>query len=447
MAKSTEDLKKVLIITYYWPPSGGVGVQRWLKFAKYLPEWGWQPVILTPSNPAFDLKDYSLEENIHPETEVLKIPIWEPYSLVEKLVGKKGGQNLNRGMALEGEKKSLLSRIFPWMRGNLFIPDPRVFWVRSATDFALRILESNNIDAIITTGPPHSVHLIGRKLKKKSGLPWIADFRDPWTKWEVLHRMQLSKPAMKIHQSLEKKVLQEANLVLAATPGVKEDLDKLGARRSKTLLNGVDDADFPAGYPDTSTPDKFRIVYVGLMNEKRNPPALWEALDELCRENKELNDALEISLTGSISASVQQSLTNFKALNDKYLVQENVSHQEVFRAYQSAALLLLLVEKEEASRIVIPAKLYEYLTAQKPVLYIGDPSNGAGEIIHKLGAGESFYHHQKEEIKVYLLKCFRQYQAGNISRPIDYRNYLRKNQAKIVAEALTRLTPTDEEEA
>jgi glycosyltransferase involved in cell wall biosynthesis len=445
MAKTTKVLKKVLIITYYWPPSGGVGVQRWLKFAKYLPEWGWEPIILTPANPAFDLKDYSLEKKVRPETEVLKIPIWEPYSLVEKISGKKGQQNLNRGMALEGEKKGVLSRVLPWMRGNLFIPDPRVFWVKPATDFAMRILESNHVEAIITTGPPHSVHLIGRRLKKKSGLPWIADFRDPWSKWEVLHRMQLSKPAMKIHQSLERKVLQKADRVLAATPGLQQDLDELGARHSETVLNGVDAADLPANYPDNSRPDKFRIVYVGLMNEKRNPPALWETLDELCSENKELSLALEISLTGSISASVQHSLANFESLRDKYVIRENVSHQEVFHLYESAALLLLLVEKEAASRIVIPAKLYEYLTAQRPILYIGDPTNGAGEIIHEQHAGKSFYHHEKEKIKAYISSCFQEYKEGNISRSIDFQAYLRKNQARKVAEVLRELTSQAEE--
>lgn len=445
MGNDKPALKKVLIITYYWPPSGGVGVQRWLKFTKYLPDWGWEPIILTPSNPAFDLKDPSLVRDVRSETEVLKIPIWEPYGLVEKLSGKKGQENLNRGMALEGGKKGIFSRVFPWMRGNLFIPDPRVFWVRPATDFALRILESNKIEAIITTGPPHSVHLIGRKLRKKSGLPWIADFRDPWTKWEVLHRMQLSSMAMKIHQSLERKVLQTADLVLTATPGMQEDLDKLGARNSKTVLNGVDHEDLPEGYPDPAVPDKFRIVYVGLMNEKRNPPALWEALDELCAQSEEFCQALEISLTGSISPAIQQAFGTYSRLKDHCVIQGNVSHQEVFELYQNAAILLLLVEQEVASRIVIPAKLYEYMTAQKPVLYIGDPTNGAGEIIAKEKAGESFFHHDKEGIKAYVWELFRQYKEDNLSRMINYQAYLRKNQVRIVADSLDRLTAGREE--
>lgn len=438
------EIKKVLIITYYWPPSGGVGVQRWLKFSKYLQDYGWLPVILTPSNPAFDLKDPSLARDVGEEVEVLQIPIWEPYQLAERLSGKKGQGNMNRGLALEGEKKGLLSGLFPWLRGNLFIPDPRMFWVKPATDFALRILENNDIKAIISTGPPHSMHLIGRRLKKKTALPWIADFRDPWSKWEILHRMKLSALAMRLHRRLEGRVLQQADMVFAATPGLKQDLDQLGASASDTILNGVDEGDFPEGYPSADKPSRFRIVYVGQMNEKRNPVALWEALDELCEQNKALSDALEISLTGSISPVVQRSIASYSHLKGKTEIGGNVDHAAVFKLYEKAAVLLLVVEKDVASKVVIPAKLYEYLTAQRPVLYIGDPSNGAGEIIAKEKAGESFAHPEKEKIKQYILQLYQKYEQGNTSKAINYRAYLRKNQVKRVAEALDELTAAKE---
>ncbi len=432
-------MNKVLVITYYWPPSGGVGVQRWLKHTKYLPEWGWEPVVLTPSNPFFDLKDPSLEKDILPETEVLKIPIWEPYKLAETFSGKKGQENMNRGMALEGSRKGLLSDLMVWMRGNILIPDPRLFWVRPATDFALRIIESNDIKAIITTGPPHSMHLIGRKLKKKTRLPWIADFRDPWTKWEILHRMNLSSPAMNLHKKLERSVLQEADLILAATPGVKEDLDLLGARKSLTLLNGVDEEDLPPDYPQLSPPDKFRIVYVGQMNEKRNPLSLWEALDELIREDSAFAGMLEVSLTGTISSSVRDSISRFPALEHKCILKSHINHKDVFGLYKTAAVLLLMVEKDVASRVVIPAKLYEYLTAGRPILYIGDPGNGAGEIIAKEKAGKSFSHGQKEEVKEYLKMLFSDYWAGKSNKPVNYSAYLRKNQTKLIADSLNGL--------
>ena len=432
-------MKKVLIITYYWPPSGGVGVQRWLKHTKYLPENGWEPVILTPQNPAFDLLDPSLEKDLLPETEVLKLPIWEPYKLAEKFSGKKGQANLNRGMAMEGKQKSFFSHMAVWMRGNLLIPDPRIFWVKPAADFALQIIESNNIEAVITTGPPHSIHLIGRKLKRKTGIPWIADFRDAWTKWEILHRMKLSPLAMKLHERLERSVLKEADVVLAATPGVQKDLDRLGAVKSKAVLNGVDETDLPPDYPGDSVPDKFRIVYVGLMNEKRNPEALWQALEELTTEDPEFAGLLEVSLTGSISVAVQESLEGFKKLKEKVITGANVNHKEVFKLYQKAAVLLLIVENDPQSGVVIPAKLYEYLTAQRPVLYIGDPSNGAGEIIARGNAGESFTHGQKEEVKEYLNSLFKDFKNGKVKREINYSAYLRRNQTKIVAETLNEV--------
>ena len=160
-------MKNFLLISYYWPPSGGVGVQRWLKLSKYLPVAGWRPVVLTPENPAFELRDPALEKEVAPEVEVLRLPIWEPYHLASKLSGKKGAA-INYGVALESKSSTLTNRMMHWLRGNVILPDPRVFWVRPASKFALDLLEKNEIKAVITTGPPHSMHLIGKRIRKKN---------------------------------------------------------------------------------------------------------------------------------------------------------------------------------------------------------------------------------------------------------------------------------------
>ncbi|NBP67544.1 MAG: glycosyl transferase, partial [Cytophagia bacterium] len=196
--------KRVMVITYYWPPSGGSGVQRWLKFVKYLPQYGWQPYVFTPENPAFDLKDESLLKDIPSEAEVLHFPIWEPYGLFNKLSG--GGVKVNANSAPQAD--SWFKKISIWIRGNFFIPDPRVFWVRPSVNFLDDFLREKRIRHIITTGPPHSVHLIGLGLKKRNpSLKWTADFRDPWSEWGFLDTLKLSKLARKRHQQLEKKVL------------------------------------------------------------------------------------------------------------------------------------------------------------------------------------------------------------------------------------------------
>lgn len=427
-------MKKVLIVSYYWPPSGGVGVQRWLKLAKYLPEWGWEPIILTPENPAFSLQDTTLLEEVRPETEVLRLPIWEPYGLLEKVKGKKAAR-INQGITSEGEAAGFFQQGLMWIRGNFFLPDPRRFWVKPATDFILRILETNQISAIITTGPPHSMHLIGQRVKKKSGITWLADFRDPWSRWEILHRMKLTAPARWYHQQMEKQVLALADLVLSASYGMEADFRSLcPTARVQVLTNGVDEADLPEGFTEALRPNKFRLVYAGLLNDKRNPFNLWKALDELCREEEGFEEELEISLTGNIGQQVLSSLQEYPVLEKRLHLQPSVPHREVFALYRQAAVLLLLIDNAASSRVIIPAKLFEYLAARKPVLYIGEPATDAGQIIRKEHCGESFRFDDKEGVKKYVRQLFQEYKAGAVmERRPNWQAYTRSLQAKQLA--------------
>jgi glycosyltransferase involved in cell wall biosynthesis len=437
--------KKVLIVSYYWPPSGGVGVQRWLKLAKYLPEWGWEPVILTPENPAFSLQDLSLLKEVRPETEVLHLPIWEPYGLLQKLKGEKAAR-INQGVTAEGEEAGLLQQGLMWIRGNFFLPDPRRFWVKPASDFILRILETNQISAIITTGPPHSMHLIGQRVKKKSGISWFADFRDPWSRWEILQRMKLTAPARWYHQRLEKQVLAESDLVLSASYGMATDFQQLCPKAIvKVLTNGVDEADLPEGFSEARRPDKFRLVYAGLLNDKRNPALLWEVLDELCREEEGFADVLEISLTGNIGQQVLADLRLFERLSDRLRLQDSVPHQQVFGLYQQAAVLLLLIDNAPASRVIIPAKLFEYLAARKPILYIGAPAADAGKIIRKEKCGQSFSFQEKDGVKAYVRQLYKEYRSGGaMERTPDWRAYTRRLQAKELASFLSAYARKEE---
>nr|MCU0397817.1 glycosyl transferase [Cyclobacteriaceae bacterium] len=212
--------KKVLIITYYWPPSGGSGVQRWLKFVKYLPQFGWQPYVYTPENPSFEVKDETLLKDIPIEAEVIKLPIWEPYSMFNRLTllagGKEKSSNRNEP---EVKPSSGFQRLATWVRANLFIPDPRIFWIKPSVRFLHDFLKERKIITIITTGPPHSMHLIGLKLKKKNpDLNWIADFRDPWTEWGLWEKFGTGAWAMRRHRKLEHKVLISADHVVSVTP-------------------------------------------------------------------------------------------------------------------------------------------------------------------------------------------------------------------------------------
>ncbi|HPD95904.1 MAG TPA: glycosyl transferase family 1, partial [Tenuifilaceae bacterium] len=172
--------KRVLIITYYWPPSGGAPVQRWLKFAKYLERFGWQPVIYTPENPESFYDDESLMRDVPKDIEIVKSHIWEPYDIYRMLTGKKG-EKIAVGFTSADKKKGVSHNLLMWLRGNLLIPDPRIFWVNPSVRFLKKYLKENPVDVVVTTGPPHSLHLIGLKLKRKLKVKWLADFRDPWT--------------------------------------------------------------------------------------------------------------------------------------------------------------------------------------------------------------------------------------------------------------------------
>ena len=272
-------MKKALVITYYWPPSGGGGVQRWLKFVKFLREYDWEPVVYTPSNPDFELKDDDLLEDIPKGLTILKRPIWEPFGLYRMLFGKKAVQK--QGVVVESSN-SFLSKIAVWVRGNYFIPDSRLFWVRPSVNYLTKYLKSNKVDVIITTGPPHSVHLIGLELKQRLGVKWLADFRDPWSNWDVLDQLKLSDKSRRTHREQESKVLLEADQIITVSPSLKNSLLELGAKKVEVITNGYD---LDALDLETTKPDKFRIAYAGFLTRGRNPKMLWEALNEVASEN------------------------------------------------------------------------------------------------------------------------------------------------------------------
>ena len=235
-------MKKVLIISYYWPPAGGSGVQRWLKFSKYLPKYNWQPIIYTPENPYFEVKDQALLSDISTETKIWKLPIWEPYALKDKFFGK-GSESQSAGVITN--KKSLKNKVLNWVRGNVFIPDPKIYWVKPSVKVLLKKILEEDIHHIITTGPPHSMHLIGLGLKKAMpNLKWIADFRDPWSELDLLNEFQLNNSSIKKHKDLEREVLQTADVTLTVSETWVKDLKRLGGNRVELITNGYDADDF-----------------------------------------------------------------------------------------------------------------------------------------------------------------------------------------------------------
>ncbi len=413
-------LPRVLIITYYWPPSGGSGVQRWLKFAKYLPEAGWEPVIFTPENPDFDLRDESLLKEIPNQLEVIKFPIWEPYQLFSKLKGK---TKTHPGRLMEQKEKGFLEKAAIWARANLLVPDPRVFWVNPSVKFLADLAKNGQFQAIITTGPPHSMHLIGRELKRKTGLPWIADFRDPWSAWEFLDTLPMTSLVRKKHVQLEQSVLKEADAVLTISPTFQQDLERLGRRKIELLTNGYDPADLPPDFsPKIKEKGKLHLVYSGVIDAIRNPVPLLEALKA---EFQQSGEEVKWTFVGKVSEQVEAFVKADSWLKDRIEFVGYVSHQEVFGFYAKADALVLILTDTKNAQGNIPGKLFEYLATEVQVLALGDPNGDSARILKDAGAGEVIAHLDSQGIRNRLRSLMESEIKGTNSS--DLEKYSRKN--------------------
>ncbi len=366
-------MKRVLIITYYWPPNGGAGVQRWLKMAKYLPQHGWQPVIYTPSNPEIITADPGLEREIPAVVEVIKRPINEPYTLYKRLTGRKAEAKVHLGFLNEGKKKSWREELAVWIRGNAFVPDARVWWVRPSVKFLEGYLHDHQVDAIVSTGPPHSMHLIALGLKKKfPALRWIADWRDPWTNIDFYHQLKLTAWADSKHHRLEKEVIAHADVNVAVGWTMAEELKALGSRNTEVITNGFDPADVPA--PPVQVDEAFSLVHVGSMTATRDVPGLWKALAELCHADDAFAQKLTLRFVGPVDQAVIASIKAV-GLSSKVERLGSVDHAQAMREMQRARVLLLSVNDTANAKGVLTSKLFEYMSVGRPILAVG-PKDG-----------------------------------------------------------------------
>ncbi|TXE11005.1 glycosyltransferase family 4 protein [Algoriphagus aquimarinus] len=421
--------KRVLIITYYWPPSGGSGVQRWLKFAKYLPEAGWEPVIFTPENPDFDLKDESLEKEISTNLEVMKFPIWEPYQLLDRIRGKKES---HPGRVLEQKEQSFIEKAAIWLRANLMVPDPRVFWVKPSVKFLTELVEKGQFDAVITTGPPHSMHLIGRDLKRKTGVFWLADFRDPWSQWEFLDKLPMQNRVRDKHKKMEQEVLNEADVVTTISPTFQHDLEQVANRKINLITNGFDDTDIPEGFSvGEKKAGSLHLVYTGIIDSIRNPMPLLKAMRE--EFSKEKGD-VKFTFVGRVSDQVRGEIAADSWLSTHVHFAGYVSHQEVFGFYEKADALALILTSTKNAKGNIPGKLFEYMATTLPILALGDPEGDSAKILKEAEAGQVFSHSDHVAIQVSLRRLFERSGKAESARGID--QYSRRNLSVQLAKLL-----------
>ena len=389
-------MKRLLIITYYWPPTGGSGVQRWVKFSKYLPEFGWQPVIYTPENPERIARDESLLADIPACAEIIKTRIVEPYAVYRKLTGGGPGE-VN---PVNAQKKNWKQRLSLWIRGNCFIPDPRIGWVRPSLRFLKKYLAEHPVDAVVTTGPPQSVHLIGRGLKRALGLRWIADFRDPWTEMFYYKHLGLSAAADRRHRRLEQSVLDEADALISVSPPVRQDFQARTRTPVVLITNGFDEDDFAAAAPPRSD-GRFRLVHTGLFAADGNPLNLWDALAERCAADPDFRERLEIRLAGKTDRAVTDAV-RARGLGPNLVELGYLPHDGTVREQRAADILLLPLRREPEYAKVLPGKIFEYLAARRPVLGIGQEDGAAAAVLRDAGAGAMFGWDKKDELLAFL---------------------------------------------
>lgn len=408
-------MKRVLIITYYWPPSGGSGVQRWLKMSKYLPEYGWQPVVYTAEGAEYPVEDPSLEKDVRPEVEVIRRPITEPYSFYKKFLGMKKEQKVKAGFIDDtGHKQGWKERLSIWIRGNFFIPDARCWWVKPSVKYLKSYLKEHPVDAIISTGPPHSMHLIAMQLKEALGIPWIADFRDPWTEIDYYSKLRLTRWADRKHHRLEHEVLTKADKVVTVSPNWACRLEALGAPKADVVYNGFDESDL-GQTGDAFVSDKFTLTYLGVLFKVRNPECLWLALGELVAEDSRFAEKLQVKLIGQVDKEVTQTITR-NGLKDHVVLSPYIPHNQVADAlHQSSVLLLPLMSNDESDTLgLIPAKVFEYMASGRPILCIGPTNGDTAKILDETQAGVTIGFEDKEKMKETIKSLYLKHQGNGL---------------------------------
>ena len=429
----TLSTKKVLIITYYWPPAGGPGVQRWLKFVKYLPDFGIAPIVYIPENPSYPLLDVKLLSEVSDKTIILKNKIFEPYALASFL-SKNKTKKLGAGIITQKKKQSFVERAMLWIRGNVFIPDARVFWVKPSVKYLKKYIQENNIETIITTGPPHSLHLIGLDLKKQLNVNWIADFRDPWTTIGYHKELKLSKWASAKHKALEKEVLTTCNTILVTSPTTKLEFEKLTSQPIEVITNGYDVEQIEKKQLDKN----FTLAHIGSFLSERNPKILWESLSELIHENEAFATHFKLKLIGAVSREVLQSISEYK-LDDFVQNLGYVSHEEALIHQRSSQVLLLIEIDSEATQCIIPGKLFEYMVSERPILAIGPKNSDFENIIKKTNTGVFYQYNEKNELKSQILSYFNQYLDNNLKvNAVGLQQYSRKSLTEQLAITISK---------
>ncbi|WPY99994.1 glycosyltransferase family 4 protein [Christiangramia sp. OXR-203] len=426
-------MKKALIVTYYWPPAGGPGVQRWLKFVTYLRDFSIEPVVYIPENPNYPLLDKSLVAEIPTGIRVLKQPIFEPYKFAE-IFSRGDSKTISSGIIAKEQEQSAIQKLMLFVRGNFFIPDARKFWVKPSVNYLKSVLEKEMFDVLITTGPPHSLHLIGLELQKNLNIKWIADFRDPWTEIGYHKKLKLTRSSRQKHKSLESEVLNKADHIITTSYTTKAEFESKTTRPIRVITNGFDKLQ-----EESITSEDFEISHIGSLLSGRSPDILWKAIAEIVEDDPAFRNKLKIRLAGKISSEVKESIEELGL--QKYLqIEGYVSHKEALELQNRASILLLLEIDSLETRGIIPGKIFEYFAAKRPILAIGPENWEAGKMVLDTQSGTYLLFGDKEKVKSWIKDQFYQKELQGIKRiNSDISQYHRKELTGELADLINKI--------
>ncbi len=397
-------MKKVLVITYHWPPSGGIGVLRCLKLVKYLRDFGWEPVVFTAKNASYQFIDRGNEKDIPDNLEIHQVPIFEPINAFKRLTGRKIQQPLQNITNNSGKKKGVLDKFSLWLRGNFFIPDARAAWIKPSVAYLRNYLKDHPVDAIFTDGPPHTNTVIGMRLAEEFGIPWLADFQDPWTQVDYYQQLYIGKRADKKHRKLEQEVFQKASKITIASPSWKTDLEAIGAKNVSVFYYGYDESDFN-DYRSSESANDFVIFHGGLLGDDRNPSTLLKVIADLSKVNEHFNHRVKIVFAGEVDFNIQQEIIALE-LEDKVSYLGMIPRKSVIKTYESCSLLLLPINKAANAKGRIPGKLFELLRTGKEILVLGPSDADVKKIVTDAKAGMQFEYDDYNGLKEYLTQLF-----------------------------------------
>ncbi len=427
-------LKKVLIVTYYWPPAGGPGVQRVLKFAKYLPQFGWQPIILTVKNGEYPALDPSLSAEIPAECKVYRSLAPEPNQVYKKLTGMQKNENIPVAVLSE-MPSNWKQKLANWMRLNLFIPDAKLGWIPFAVRQGIKIIQSESPQLILSSSPPPTVHLIARILARRNGLQWIADFRDPWSN---IHYYQYQRAfiSQQLDAFLERKILQACDHITCVSQQFFQLLQTSPSHNYTIITNGFDKEEKPGS---VYRPKVFTLVYVGGLNRHRYYPRFFKDIQELIQCKVIDQNKLQILFVGKVTPSVKQRLKLlFKGISC-YRFLGYLPHNEALKYMNAAHVLLLFLENVPEYSGHIPGKLFEYMMTGKEILGIGDPRGATADILATTGSGTIY--DPDQDFKSVLEKLYSRWRSGyhHKTQWNKIRQYSRRNLTRRLAQTMEQL--------